>query len=190
MAPVTIAENRGRKAMRAGRALALAAAIVLGISAAPPQDNTPFADPGLLFDNAFNSPDGSAIAIGPYRPSFMDRAKVLPGGPHGHGYLQLADDGVIAWRAAGNIYAQRGTLAFQWRARTPLGKAPVPIFRVGYGGHTSWDMTWLRVAWNGHGFDAMVTAASLARVRVSVSLLVSFLLVVWFLFVFVWVVLS
>src|SRR3569832_216673 len=170
MAPVTIAENRGRKAMRAGRALALAAAIVLGISAAPPQDNTPFADPGLLFNNANNYHDGSAIAIGPYRPRFMDRAKVLPGGPHGHAYLQLADDGVIAWRAAGNIYAQRGTLAFQWRARTPLGKAPFPIFRVGYGAHATWGMTWLRIDRNGHGIDAMVADASLARIRISASL--------------------
>src|SRR3569832_2184767 len=161
MTPVTIAENRGWKAMRAGRALALAAAIVLGTSAAPPQDSAPFADPGLLFNNAFNSPDGSAIAIGPYRPSFMDRVKVLPGGPHGHAYLQLADDGVIAWRAAGNIYAQPGPLAFQWRARTPLGKAPFPIFRVGYGDRTSGGMTWLRIDWNGHGFAAMVADASL-----------------------------
>ena len=28
-------------------------------------------------------------------------------------------------------------------------------------------MTWLRIDWNGHGFDAMVTDASLARVRVT-----------------------
>ncbi len=59
------------------------------------------------------------------------------------------------------------SLAFFWRARTPLGTNQFPIFRVGYGDHTSWDMTWLRIDWNGHGFDAMVTDASLARVRAS-----------------------
>ena len=155
--------------MRAGvwRGLALGAAIGFGVSAAPAQDEAP-GQSGLLYANGFATPDASTvIASGGGKPSFLDRAKVLPGGPHGHNYLQLADDGVIAWRAPGNIYAQRGTLAFAWRARTPLGKAPFPIFRVGYGDHTSWDMTWLRLDWNGHGFDAMVTDASLARVRVS-----------------------
>src|SRR5690348_3420339 len=136
--------------MRAGgiwRGLALVGAIGLGASAAPPEG----APGGLLYANDFATPD--AAALGPEKPSFLDRARVLPGGPHRHTYLQLADDGVIAWRAPANIYAQRGTLAFQWRARTPLGKAPFPIFRVGYGDHSSWDMTWLRLDWNGHGFD-------------------------------------
>ncbi|HJW42112.1 MAG TPA: hypothetical protein VJ476_12935, partial [Rhizomicrobium sp.] len=76
----------------------------------------------------------------------------------------------MSWHAPGNIYAQRGTLSFFWRAREPLGKAPFPIFRVGYGDHTSWDMTWLRIDYNGHGFDAMVTDAGLARVRVSYTI--------------------
>src|SRR5215467_7974648 len=157
--------------MRAGvwRGLALVAAIGLGASAAEPPEGTP-GQSGLLYANDFATADAAATALGPEKPSFLDRAKVLPGGPHGHNYLQLADDGVIAWRAPANIYAQRGTLAFAWRARTPLGKAPFPIFRVGYGDHTSWDMTWLRLDWNGHGFDAMVTDASLARIRVSAAL--------------------
>ncbi len=41
------------------------------------------------------------------------------------------------------------------------------IFRVGYADHSSWDMAWLRIDWNGHGFDAFVTDANLARTRVS-----------------------
>ncbi len=45
-----------------------------------------------------------------------------------------------------------------------------PLFRVGYADHTSWDMTWLRIDWNGHGLDAFVTDANLARVRVSARL--------------------
>jgi hypothetical protein len=71
--------------------------------------------------------------------------------------------------APGNIYAQRGTLSFYWRARDPVGPTAFPLFRVGYADHTSWDMTWLRIDWNGKGFDAFVTDDNLARVRVSTT---------------------
>jgi hypothetical protein len=143
------------------RGASLAACVMLGASAAstPPDD-------GLLFRLSFDRDLTADAAQGDPKPNIADRVKVLPGG-HAGSYLQLADDGVVSWHAAGNIYAQRATLAFFWRARTPLGRGEFPIFRVGYGDHTSWDMTWLRIDWNGHGFDAMVTDASLARVRVS-----------------------
>ena len=36
--------------------------------------------------------------------------------------------------------------------------------------HSSWDMVWLRIDYNGHGFDAFVTDANLARIRVSSQL--------------------
>jgi hypothetical protein len=149
---------------RAGRAAALAAAIGLGISAAP----VPATDPGLLFHLSFAQGLTADTADGDPAPNIADRAKPLAdaSGP----YLQLADDGIVSWHAPGNIYAQRGTLSFRWRARNALGRNPFPVFRVGYGDHTSWDMTWLRIDWNGHGFDAMVTDTSLARVRVSTNL--------------------
>jgi hypothetical protein len=73
----------------------------------------------------------------------------------------------LAYRAPGNIYAQRGTLSFFWRSRYPVGPTAFPIFRVGFADHSSWDMVWLRIDYNGHGFDAFVTDASLARTRVS-----------------------
>jgi Concanavalin A-like lectin/glucanases superfamily len=84
--------------------------------------------------------------------------------------LQAAGDQVLSWQAGANIFAQRGTLAFFWRARDPIGRNPFPLFRVGYGDHTSWDMVWLRMDWNGHGIDAFVTDDNLARVRVSYSI--------------------
>ncbi len=154
--------------MRAGQGIvrgAVLAACLFGIGAAA----APASDRGLLFHLTFDHGLTADTARGEPAPNIADRAPVVAGGPQGN-YLQLADDGVVSWHAAGNIYAQRGTLAFNWRARTPLGAAPFPIFRVGYGDHTSWDMTWLRIDYNGHGFDAMVTDASLARVRVSYTL--------------------
>ncbi len=74
---------------------------------------------------------------------------------------------ILAYWAPGNIYAQRGTLAFFWRARDPIGRTPFPIFQVSYADHSTIDMAWLRIDYNGHGFDAFVTDASLARARVS-----------------------
>ncbi len=68
------------------------------------------------------------------------------------------------------MYTQRGTLSFFWRSRYPVGVAPFTLFRVGYADHTSWDMVWLRIDWNGSGFDAFVTDANLARTRVSYKL--------------------
>ena len=126
--------------------------------------------PGLLFYMSADKPSLTAdVAAGDPVPNFSDHVKALPGGLKG-GYLQTQDDGILTWNAARNIYAQRGTVAFDWRSRYPVGVAPFPIFRVGYADHTSWDMVWLRIDWNGHGFDAFVTDDNLARTRVSFTI--------------------
>ena len=124
------------------------------------------AEPGLLFRLSADKSLTADVAAGDPVPNFADKYKLVPNGRLG-GALSAADDNVLAWRAPGNIYAQRGTLSFFWRSRTPVGVAPFPIFRVGFADHTSWDMAWLRVDWNGDGFDAFVTDQNLARTRVS-----------------------
>ena len=95
--------------------------------------------------------------------------KILPGGVHGS-YIQCGNAQLLSYWAPGNIYAQRGTLSFFWRSRTPLDETEFPVFRVGYADHSSWDMVWMRIDWNGHGFDAFVTDVNLGRTRVSVKL--------------------
>jgi hypothetical protein len=117
------------------------------------------ADHGFVADHA----EGEAV------PNFQDRVRIVPTGVQG-GAIEWADDGVLAWDAPGNIFAERGTLSFFWRPRYAVGEAPFVIFRVGYADHSSWDMAWLRIDWNGHGFDAFVTDANLARTRVSFKL--------------------
>ncbi len=52
----------------------------------------------------------------------------------------------------------------------PVDETEFPVFRVGFADHSSWDMVWLRIDWNGHGFDAFVTDVNLGRTRVSVKL--------------------
>ncbi|WP_303637364.1 LamG-like jellyroll fold domain-containing protein [Stenotrophomonas tuberculopleuritidis] len=122
--------------------------------------------PTLLFHVDADSGLEAVVAHGEAVPNFRDRIDIVDDGARGKA-IQWQDDGVLAWNAPGNILAQRGTLAFDWRARYAVGAAPFVIFRVGYADHSSWDMAWLRIDWNGHGFDAFVTDANLARTRVS-----------------------
>ncbi len=107
-------------------------------------------------------------AGGTPQPNFDFEVKRIPDGAKGAA-LQCGDLQRLAWWAPGNIYAQRGTLSFYWRSRYPVGPTEFPVFRVGYAEHSSWDMVFLRIDYNGHGFDAFVTDASLSRTRVSIT---------------------
>lgn len=137
--------------------------IALPLSAATPTA------PELLFRVSADRSLEADVARGDGVPNFRDKIALVPTGKRGNA-IEWADDGVLSWNAPGNLYTQRGTLSFFWRARYAVGEAPFVIFRVGYADHTSWDMAWLRIDWNGHGFDAFVTDANLARTRVSFKL--------------------
>jgi hypothetical protein len=81
-------------------------------------------------------------------------------------YFECRDFQKFAYSAPGNVYAARGTLSFFWRSRYAVGPTPFPIFRVGYSDHTSWDACFLRVDYNGEGFEAFVSDINLSRARV------------------------
>ena len=125
--------------------------------AAPPE-------PGLLFylsgDQEFAA---DYAAGGDPQPNFLRGIKMIPDGARGRGF-ECANLQLMSYWAPGNIYAERGTLSFFWRSRYPVGPTAFPIFRVGYSDHSSWDMAWLRIDYNGRGgFDAFVTDINLAR---------------------------
>jgi hypothetical protein len=156
--------------------LAVAAHSQVPIEYAPPTTtsilppNPHASEPGLLFylsgDNGFNA---DYAAGGNPVPNYQRDVKILPNGVSGS-YLQCGNNQLLSYWAPGNINAQRGTLAFFWRSRDPLDETEFPVFRVGFADHSSWDMVWLRIDWNGHGFDAFVTDVNLGRTRVSVKL--------------------
>lgn len=127
-------------------------------------------NPGLLFYLSGNQEFTADIAGGNPEPNFLEKVKIIPDGAVGPGF-ECDHKQLLSYWAPGNIYAQRGTLSFFWRAREPVGKTEFPIFRVGFADHSSWDMVWLRIDYNGHGFDAFVTDVNLARVRVSTKLI-------------------
>ncbi|HEY4330155.1 MAG TPA: LamG-like jellyroll fold domain-containing protein, partial [Phycisphaerae bacterium] len=131
-------------------------------------------EPGLLFylsgdqagDQQFNA---DFSAGGSPEPNYLRGVTVIPGGARGSAF-QCDDSQLMTYWAPGNLYGQRGTLSFFWRSRYAVGPTEFPVFRVAYADSTTWDMTWLRIDYNGHGFDAFVTDASLARTRVSVAM--------------------
>ncbi len=102
-------------------------------------------------------------------PNYLKDVKIVPGGVKGS-FLECGNDQLLSYWAPGNIYSQRGTLSFFWRSRMPVDETEFPIFRVGYADHSSWDMVWLRIDYNGHGFDAFVTDVNLGRTRVSYTM--------------------
>ncbi|MSU66825.1 MAG: hypothetical protein EXS38_12170, partial [Opitutus sp.] len=125
---------------------------------------------GLLFYlSADKGTTADFSAAGKPEPTFDAQVKRISDGARGAA-LECGNFQQLAWRAPGNIYAQRGTLSFFWRSRYPAGPTEFPLFRVAYADHSSHDMVWLRIDYNGHGFDAFVTDASLARTRVSITL--------------------
>lgn len=148
-----------RRVMALGGCLAALTVIAAG---------QPGREPGLLFYlSGEQGLTADVSAGGTPVPNFASDVTVIADGARGHG-LQCAHTQLLSYWAPGNIYAERGTLAFFWRSREAVGPTPFPIFRVGYADHSSWDMVWLRIDYNGKpGFDAFVTDASLARTRVS-----------------------
>ena len=139
--------------------------------AAPPASASPATPPppGLLFYvSASHGTTADFSAAGTPVPTFDSEVTTVADGASGPA-LSCGNLQRLAWSAPGNIRAQRGTLAFFWRARDPVGPTEFPVFRVGYSDHSSWDMVFLRIDYNGHGFDAFVTDASLSRTRVSAT---------------------
>ena len=116
------------------------ALLILCIALAAVAQSQPAPEPGLLFYLSGDHGLQADYAGGNPAPNFWnDEVKVLPGGPKGP-YFQCGDLENLSYWAAGNIYAQRGTLSFYWRSRDAVGPTPFPVFRVGYGDHSSWDM--------------------------------------------------
>ncbi len=149
---------------KASAAAVLAAAMFIGSAwgeAAP--------EPGLLFHLSGDRGFTADYAGGDPEPNFLKDVEIIPGGAKGPGFM-CGHSQLMSYWAPGNIYAQRGTLSFFWRSREQAGVTPFPVFRVGYADHSSWDMVWLRIDWNGKGFDAFVTDINLGRARVSHTL--------------------
>jgi len=122
---------------------------------------------GLLFYLSGKGGLTADYAQGEAGPLSTANIEFVSNGALGTGLSCPHNTHILAYSAPGNIYAERGTLAFFFRARDPLGETPFKIFQVSHNDHTSFDMQFLRIDYNGSGFDAFVTDINLARTRVS-----------------------
>ena len=147
-----------RKILTTCLALLLAAALL------PAQED----NGALLFYLSGENGTTADFAQGSPYPNYLSNISVLEEGAVGKG-IHCADKQLFSYWAPGNIYSNRGTLSFFWKSGQIINETPFPIFRVGFADHSSWDMTWLRIDWNGHGFDAFVTDNNLVRLRVSTT---------------------
>ena len=123
---------------------------------------------GLLFHLSGETGFTADYSGGCAEPTFCSYVDIIEDGAVGNG-IQCDNYQKLAYKAPGNIYANRGTLGFFWRSRYPVGPTEFPIFRVGYCDHTSWDACWLRIDYNGSGFEAFITDINLSRARVCVK---------------------
>jgi hypothetical protein len=138
-----------------------------GVMAGQPIASPDAPEPGLLFYLSGQQEfEANYAASGQNLPNYLRDIRIIQDGPFGPA-IQADDSQLLSYWAPGNIYAQRGTLSFFWRSRYPVGPTEFPVFRVGYADHSSWDMVWLRIDYNGSGFDAFVTDVGLSRTRVS-----------------------
>jgi len=138
-----------------------------GVMAGQPESTPDSPEPGLLFylsgEKEF---EADYAAGGQTLPNYLRDVRIIEDGPFGKA-IQADDSQLLSYWSPGNIYAQRGTLSFFWRSRYAVGPTEFPVFRVGYADHSSWDMIWLRIDYNGSGFDAFVTDVGLTQTRIS-----------------------
>ena len=109
----------------------------------------------------------AGIAQGEAEPVSHANIAIVQDGAYGKALSCPNFNAVLAYNAPGNIYAEKGTLAFFFRPRYDWGVTPFKIFQASHADHSSFDMSFLRIDYNGGGFDAFVTDINLARVRVS-----------------------
>jgi hypothetical protein len=133
----------------------------LPVSAAPSPS-----EPGLLFYLSGDHGFTADFAKGEPNPSFLNDVTIVKDGAKGPGFSNPHFTQLFAFEAAGNVFAERGTFAFFWRPRDPVGTTPFHIVQGGFNDGSDIQCNWMRIDYNGEGgFDGFVTDANLARVR-------------------------
>ena len=123
----------------------------------------PAPEPGLLFylsgDNGFTAD----FARGNPEPTMLNDVTIVKDGAKGPAFSNPHFTQLFAYEAPGNVYGERGTFAFFWRPRDPVGKTPFHIVQGGFNDGSDIQCNWMRIDYNGEGgFDAFVTDANLA----------------------------
>ena len=128
-------------------------------------DNLAKEDNCMLFKLTGLNGLSADFACGNSEPVFSEGVSVV--NEENNRYFHCDGKLKYAYRADNNIHAVRGSISFRFRPCLPVGPTAFPLFRVSFSDHSSWDAVFLRIDYNGHGFDAFVTDRFLSRIRVS-----------------------
>lgn len=123
-------------------------------------------DKTLLFRLSGFDPAVPEVHNGSGEPNFLRSVESIDDERFGK-VLRCHPSQLLAYRAPGNIYSERGTISFFWRSREALGETEFPLFRVAFADHSSWDALFIRIDYNGSGIDAFATDINLSRLRLS-----------------------
>lgn len=129
-----------------------------------------FCDEGLLFHLSGEQGFTADYAAGNPEPVLLEGQVIIDDGFRNQAIRCPDNNNVIAFSSPGNMFADRGTFAFFFRFRYAPGTTPFVIIQASYGDHSSFDMQWMRIDYNGRGFEAFVTDVNLARTRVDCDL--------------------
>ena len=121
---------------------------------------------GLLFHLSADNGFTADYAKGNPEPTMLNDVTIVKDGAKGKAFSNAHFSQLLAYECPKNMYAERGTFAFFWRPRDPVGKVPFHIIQGGFIDGSDILCNWLRIDYNDTGgIDAFVTDANLARVR-------------------------
>ncbi len=123
-------------------------------------------EPGLLFHLSGDHGFTADYARGNPEPTMLNDIAIVKDGAKGVGFSNPNFTQLFAYESPGNMYAERGTFAFFWRPRDPVGTTPFHIVQGGFSNGSDIQCNWMRIDYNDEGgIDAYVTDMNMARVR-------------------------
>ncbi|MHB9031124.1 MAG: LamG-like jellyroll fold domain-containing protein, partial [Candidatus Latescibacterota bacterium] len=126
----------------------------------------PVSEPGLLFYLSGENGFTADYATGNPEPTMLNDVAIVKDGAKGSAFSNPHFTQLFAYESWGNMYAERGTFAFFWRPRDPVGPTPFHIVQGAFIDGSDIQCNWFRIDYNGEGgVDAFVTDVNLARVR-------------------------
>ncbi len=121
---------------------------------------------GLLFHLSADRGFTADFAKGNPEPTMFNDISIVKDGAVGRAFSNPHFTQLFAYECPKNMYAERGTFAFFWRPRDPVGKTPFHIVQGGFIDGSDILSNWMRIDYNeDNGIDAFVTDVNLARIR-------------------------
>lgn len=112
---------------------------------------------GLLFHLSGENVSVADYAHGSNEAYVCNGVRSVSGGVRGNA-LEFDYHRALVFPAAGNIYPERGAISFYWSfASSELSGVSIPLLKVSYADHNSYEKRWLGIDWTGKGYSVSLT---------------------------------